>query len=67
MRINVIQEKNKVYHNQKFYIMSDIKDIYEFSKSVRGHWGIETSLHWCLDVGFREDENGLSALRAGHR
>ena len=57
MTINIVQEKNKLSHKQKFYIMSDIKDIYEFSQAVRSHWGIETSLHWCLDVGFREDEN----------
>ena len=24
-------------------------------KCVRGHWAIENSLHWCLDIGFRED------------
>jgi hypothetical protein len=23
---------------------------------IRGHWGIENGLHWCLDVAFREDE-----------
>jgi len=22
---------------------------------IRGHWGIENKLHWCLDVAFRED------------
>jgi predicted transposase YbfD/YdcC len=24
---------------------------------IRGHWGIEYCLHWCLDVSFREDES----------
>lgn len=25
-------------------------------RAVRGHWAIENELHWCLDIGFREDE-----------
>jgi predicted transposase YbfD/YdcC len=42
-----------------------------FCKAVRGHWGIE-SMHWALDVNFREDDsrtrertlgNNLSWLR----
>ncbi len=28
-----------------------------FAACVRGHWGIENTLHWCLDVTFREDDN----------
>ena len=34
-----------------------------FAQAARGHWGIENSLHWCLDVAFREDDN---RVRKGH-
>jgi predicted transposase YbfD/YdcC len=30
---------------------------------IRGHWGIENSLHWSLDINFREDER---RIRQGH-
>ncbi len=32
-------------------------------RRCRGHWGIENSVHWCLDMTFREDE---SRVREGH-
>ncbi len=28
----------------------------EALRCVRGHWAIENELHWCLDIGFREDD-----------
>src|SRR5262249_53931240 len=33
------------------------------AKAVRGHWGVENSCHWVLDVVFREDD---SRVRTGY-
>lgn len=33
------------------------------AKAVRGHWGVENSLHWVLDVVFGEDD---SRARSGY-
>jgi len=27
-----------------------------FNRYIRDHWGVENSLHWVLDMVFREDE-----------
>ena len=55
----------------RYYILSRYLSGKRFSEAVRGHWSIE-SLHWVLDVNFREDDsrtrertlgNNLSWLR----
>ena len=46
------QEKKEI----RYYISSLNEDIELFSRAVRGHWSVE-SMHWQLDVTFKEDAN----------
>lgn len=40
----------------RYYISSKNFEVQDFSDAVRGHWGIENSLHWVMDIVFRDDE-----------
>src|SRR5262249_43531002 len=48
-----------------FYITSLRATAEELAGYVRGHWGVENGLHWCLDVSFREDANRTRDTNAG--
>ena len=49
-----VWEKDSLREESRFFITS-LTNVETFAKAVREHWGIENSLHWCLDVVFRED------------
>ena len=41
----------------RYYISSLKRNVKTFAKAVRGHWSIENTCHWSLDMTFREDES----------
>ncbi len=47
----------------RYYLLSKKLSARRFGAAVRGHWGIENSCHWQLDVTFGEDQ---SRIRKGH-
>lgn len=47
----------------RYYLSSLPADVELFAKAVRAHWGVENSVHWVMDMVFREDE---SRMRKGN-
>ena len=41
---------------RRFFITSIGAQAETFARAVRGHWAIENTLHWSLDVSFAEDQ-----------
>ena len=54
---------DKTERETRFYITSLVLLANQIGPLVRGHWAVENSLHWVLDMVFRDDE---CRLRTDH-
>ena len=54
---------DKIEHETRFYITSSSLPASQMGPLVRDHWAVENSLHWVMDMVFRDDE---CRLRTDH-
>lgn len=57
------KNEGKQTYEERYYISCLPQDAAKINDAVQSHWGIETKVHWILDVAFREDD---SRIRVGH-
>jgi predicted transposase YbfD/YdcC len=49
-----VEVSGKIAEETRYFITS-LTYVKDFANAARSHWGVENSLHWCLDVVFHED------------
>lgn len=54
---SIRSSKGKSTFERRYFLSSLPLNAKRFGEALRGHWGVENSLHWSLDVTFREDDS----------
>lgn len=49
-------ETDKIERETRFYITSLVWLAHQIGPVIRSHWAVENSLHWVMDMIFRDDE-----------
>lgn len=55
--LRISKQGDKTTTEIRYFISSLKMGVQRFAYAIRSHWSIENTLHWCLDVTFREDES----------
>jgi len=50
------ETKGKVERETRYYITSLVMLAHLLGPAIRSHWAVENSLHWVMDMVFRDDE-----------
>ena len=58
VRVFIQQDDGPHLQEERLYISSlPAKEVERFARCRRAHWQVENTLHWVLDVAFREDQS----------
>src|SRR3954447_388524 len=60
---SVRETADKVEQERRFYITSSALTAEHLAPAIRDHWSVENSLHWVMDMVFRDDD---SRVRTGN-